>query len=128
MEKGPIYVENILDGVKKDLNIENLQMALAQCKELAFGWVPQFSFDTEANDGKSVQFQLVVGDKSNPSQLQGVTYTLSKEDVIYLHNGNSLVDNIADNLGTLYIALLKNEIRNRIKYLAVNIAKQENLK
>lgn len=128
MTTGPIHVENVLDSVKKDLTIENLQQLLIQYKDLADGWVPQFSFDTEANGGKSVQFQVVVGDKSKPSQLQGLTFTLSKEDVIYLNNGNTLVETVADQLGTLYTGLLKGVIREKIKHLAANIIKQESVK
>ncbi len=121
MSHGPMYYENILDSVKKDLNIENLMQHLSIVKAQADAWVPNFSVDTDANSGESVQFKLHVGDQAKPTQVQGVTYTLSKKDVIYLADGNSLVEDIAENLVTLYEAQLKNLIRSQITHLAANI-------
>ena len=124
MTSGPLNHELILDSVKKDLSIENMQKAMAQYKAIACEWIPQISIDENADNGNAVQFKLVVGDPSVPQSIQGLTYTLTKKDVVYLSDGNALIENVAENLATLYESLLRNVLREQARHLAANIRRE----
>lgn len=124
MTHGPLHGELLLDSVKKDLSIDNLQKLLNDWRDLALKWVPQIEIDNDANNGNSIQFKLIVGDPSKPADVQGLTYTLSKDDVLYLSDGNSLAEDVADNLSTLYESLLRNVIREKTRFIAANIRKE----
>jgi hypothetical protein len=53
-----------------------------------------------------------------------LTYTLAKKDVIYLSDGNALIENVAENLATLYESLLRNVLREQARHLAANIRRE----
>src|SRR5574343_476719 len=117
----PLVAEKVLDGVKKDLTIENIQRLMLEYKDLADAWAPKFSFNINAHDGNAVSFTLMLGDQNNPASCQGLTYTLPNADVVYLSDGNTLVEDLSDNLVTLYEGLLRDVIRNTIRGLPENI-------
>ena len=123
MTSGPIAHEHVLDSVKKDLNIESLQLKIQELQSQVNGWVPSLTIQTNMLDDTAVKFTLTVG---SGNLCQGVSYTLSKHDIIYLLDGDTLVSDVGDNLATLYTGLVQSFIRDRLISTAKNIKTMEN--
>ena len=117
---GPLESEKVLDGVKKDLTIENLLNELELFKSRAFSWEPQISIENNPNK-PDVVFKLILGDKRNPKTLQGISYTLTKQQVQYFADGSVLLEDVVSNLVTLYEARLKELIRPQITNLVASV-------
>lgn len=122
MSNGPLMHEHVSDSVKKDLNIESLQIKIQELQSECNSWVPTLSVNTEALNGDAVKFTLSVG---VGALCQGVSYTLTKTDIKYLLDGDTLVSDVGDNLATLYTGLVQAFIRDRVLNIAKNIKQME---
>ena len=118
---GPLESEKVLDSVRKDLTIENLLDELELFKSKAYAWEPQISISNKPNSDEVV-FKIALGDPRKPQSIQGLTYTMSKEQIKYLKDGDALLADVVNNLVTLYEIRLKERLRSEVTKIASGIA------
>ncbi len=121
MSYHPDYRENIADGVIKDMNIDKLRKLTEQYKKEADEWRPKIIVDEKALGGKAVQWTISLTVDGIP---QGLTYTLDKNELVYLQEGDVLVQTVADQLAILFKSRLRAVLGPRIKQTVDNIRLQ----
>lgn len=124
MSNDPLYAEKVLDSIKKDLTIENIQQLMFKYKQQADEWYPNIRFEENPNT-ESITFILVIGDQNDPVNCMSHTYTISKKDIVYYAEGNSLVEELSSTFAPIYEGLLRTKFRQAIKGLPENIKMQE---
>ena len=65
MSNDPLYAEKVLDSIKKDLTIENIQQLMFKYKQQAEEWYPNIRFEENPNT-ESITLILVIGDQNDP--------------------------------------------------------------
>lgn len=118
MSYSPDYKENLADGVIKDLNIDNLRRLVIELKQIASEWVPIIEVDENALSNKGVEFKLIVKNNGVP---QGCMLTHTNEDIIYLSEGDALVESVSSQLASLYEVKLRNLLRPEINKVLSNM-------
>lgn len=125
MSYHPDYRENLADGVLKDLNIENLLRELEHYKKLARQWCPMITVDENAKNGTAIQWSISLNADGTP---HGLSYVMSKEEAQYLAAGDTLVNQVAEQLSTIFEIKLREELDWRIKKTLTNLKLQERTK
>jgi response regulator of citrate/malate metabolism len=121
MSYHPDYKENIADGVIKDMNIDKLRKLTEQYKKEADEWRPRIVVDEKALDEKAVQWTISLNVDGVP---QGLTFTLNKNEIVYLQEGDVLIETIADQLAILFKSRLRAVLASSVKRTVDNIRLQ----
>jgi len=121
MSYHPDYRENIADGVIRDMNTDKLRKLAEQYKKEADEWRPKIVIDENAAGGNAVQWTISLIVDGVP---QGLTYTLIKNELVYLQEGDVLVQTVAEQLSTLFESRLRSVLGPRIKQTVDNIRLQ----